>query len=102
MGTPSSMIGKGSGKRVDKTERDSLPGIAKSSIRRLARRGGVRRMSGLIYEETNAIMEGFVGKVFEDSIIYCRHSKRKTIKSLDVVYALKRQGKSFYGFSTRS
>ena len=26
------------------------------------------------------------------------HSKRKTVTSLDVVYALKRQGRTLYGF----
>ena len=32
--------------------RDNIQGITKPAIRRLARRGGVKRMSGLIYEET--------------------------------------------------
>jgi histone H4 len=33
------------------------PGITKPAIRRLARRGGVKRISGLIYEETRTYTE---------------------------------------------
>ena len=31
--------------------RDNIQGITKPAIRRLARRGGVKRISGLVYEE---------------------------------------------------
>ena len=43
-------LGKGGAKRHRKTLRDSIHGITKPAIRRLARRGGVKRISGLIYE----------------------------------------------------
>ena len=29
---------------------------------------------------------------------YTEHSRRKTVTALDVVYALKRQGRTIYGF----
>jgi histone H4 len=32
------------------------------------------------------------------SVTYTEHAKRKTVTSLDVVYALKRQGRTLYGF----
>jgi hypothetical protein len=35
--------------------RDNIQGITKPAIRRLARRGGVKRISGLIYEEVQNI-----------------------------------------------
>ncbi len=44
--------GKGSAKRHRKVLRDNIQGIMRPAIRRLARRGGVKRISGLIYEET--------------------------------------------------
>ena len=46
--------GKGlKGGRAHKILRESsMQGITKPAIRRLARRGGVKRISGLIYEET--------------------------------------------------
>nr|DAD36740.1 TPA_asm: hypothetical protein HUJ06_007381 [Nelumbo nucifera] len=65
-------LGKGGAKRHRKVLRDNIQGITKPAIRRLARRGGVKRISGLIYE--------------------------KTVTAMDVVYALKRQGRTLYGF----
>ena len=44
-------LGKGGAKRHRKVLRDNIQGITKPAIRRLARRGGVKRISGLVYEE---------------------------------------------------
>lgn len=44
--------GKGGVKRHRRVPRDSIQGITKPSIRRLARSGGVKRISGLVYEGT--------------------------------------------------
>jgi histone H4 len=97
--------------------RDNIQGITKPAIRRLARRGGVKRISGLIYEETRGVLKIFleVSRLFllviiaslrltpfplslqniiRDSVTYTEHAKRKTVTSLDVVYALKRAGKT--------
>ena len=73
-------------------------GISNWAIRRLARRGGVKRISELIYEETKSILKSYLEKVLKDAIIYTEHAKRKTVTSLDVIYALKKQGKSLYGY----
>ena len=37
-------------------------------------------------------------EVIRDAVTYTEHAKRKTVTSLDVVYALKRQGRTLYGF----
>jgi len=68
-----------------------LEGITKPAIRRLARRGGVKRISGLMYEETRGVLKAFLEGVIRDAVTYTEHAKRKTVTSLDVVYALKRQ-----------
>ncbi|SCV70462.1 BQ2448_1856 [Microbotryum intermedium] len=78
--------------------RDNIQGITKPAIRRLARRGGVKRISGLIYEETRGVLKIFLENVIRDSVTYTEHAKRKTVTSLDVVYALKRSGRTLYGF----
>lgn len=78
--------------------RDNIQGITKPAIRRLARRGGVKRISGLIYDETRGVLKLFLESVIRDSVTYTEHAKRKTVTSLDVVYALKRQGRTLYGF----
>lgn len=89
--------GKG-GKRHRKVMRDNIQGITKPAIRRLARRGGVKRISGMMYEETRTVLKTFLENVVRDSVTYTEHARRKTVTALDVVYALKRQGKTLYGF----
>ena len=91
-------LGKGGAKRHRKVLRDNIQGITKPAIRRLARRGGVKRISGLVYEETRTVLKNFVRDVIFDAITYMEHARRKTVTSMDVVYALKRQGKTLYGF----
>lgn len=109
-------LGKGGAKRHRKILRDNIQGITKPAIRRLARRGGVKRISGLvstffvvlqphklticdqIYEETRGVLKLFLEGVIRDSVTYTEHAKRKTVTALDVVYALKRQGRVLYGF----
>ncbi|XP_033026183.1 uncharacterized protein LOC117058879 [Lacerta agilis] len=91
-------LGKGGAKRHRKVLRDNIQGIAKPAIRRLARRGGVKRISGLIYEETRGVLKVFLENVIRDAVTYTEHAKRKTVTAMDVVYALKRQGRTLYGF----
>ena len=50
-------LGKGGAKRHREVLRDNIQGITKPAIRRLARRGGVKRISGLIYEETRGVLK---------------------------------------------
>ena len=90
--------GKGAAKRHQKVLKDNIQGITKPAIRRLARRGGVKRISGLMYEETRGVLKSFLENVVKDSVTYTEHARRKTVTALDVVYALKRQGKTLYGF----
>lgn len=76
----------------------SLTGINRNAIRRLARRGGVKRISGLIYEEVRGVLKDFLEKTIRDAVTYTDHARRKTVTAMDVVYALKRQGRTIYGF----
>ena len=91
-------LGKGGAKRHRKVLRDNIQGITKPAIRRLARRGGVKRLSGLIYEETRGVLKVFLENVIRDAVTYTEHARRKTVTAMDVVYALKRQGRTLYGF----
>ncbi|RZC44174.1 hypothetical protein C5167_037135 [Papaver somniferum] len=77
---------------------DNIQGITKLAIRRLPRRGGVKRISGLIYEETRGVLKIFLENVIRDAITYNEHARRKTYTAMDVVYALKRQGRTLYRF----
>ena len=91
-------LGKGATKRHRKVLRDNIQGITKPAICRLARRGGVKRISGLIYEETRGVLKVFLENVIRDAVTYTEHARRKTVTALDVVHALKRQGRTLYGF----
>ncbi|KQL57256.1 histone H4 [Amazona aestiva] len=71
-------LGKGGAKRHRKVLRDNIQGITKPAIRRLARRGGVKRISGLIYEETRGVLKVFLENVIRDAVTYTEHAKRKT------------------------
>ena len=93
------MPGKGTAhRRHRKILRGSIDGVTKPAIRRLARRGGVKRISGLIYEQARGVLKVFLENVIRDSVTYTEHARRKTVTTMDVVYALKRQGRTLYGF----
>ncbi|KAJ8311844.1 hypothetical protein KUTeg_010606 [Tegillarca granosa] len=66
-------------------------GITKPAIRRLARRGGVKRISGLIYEETRGVLKVFLENVIRDAVTYTEHAKRKTVTAMDHDYNVTRQ-----------
>merc|ERR1711981_480185 len=53
---------------------------------------GVKRISGLIYEETRGVLKVSLENVIRDAVTYTEHAKRKTVTAMDVVYAIKRQG----------
>lgn len=95
--------GKGLGKggaavQHRKTIKDSMNGVTKPALRRLARRGGVKRISGHIYDECRDSLRAFLERVLRDATTYTEHSHRKTVTTMDVIYALKRNGSTIYGF----
>ena len=81
--------------------RDSSQGITKQAIRRLARRGGVKRMgsdqSGDIYTETRGALKVFLSRVLDKAILYTGHARRKTVTTMDIVMGLKANGVTLYG-----
>ena len=89
---------KPSASRHRKVQRDNVKGITKPAIRRLARRGGVKRISGLMYDETRTVLKAFLTGVVTDSVAFAEHARRKTVTAQDVVFSLKRHGKTIYGF----
>jgi hypothetical protein len=47
--------------------------------RHLARPCGVKRISGLIYEETRGVLKVFLENVICDAVTYIEYAKRKTV-----------------------
>jgi histone H4 len=93
-------LGKGGMIRHRKVLKDNIMGITKPAIRRLARRGGVKRISGLIYDEARVVVKEFLINIIRDAVTYTEHARRKTVTVMDVVYALKHNGRTIYGYGT--
>jgi len=53
-------LGKGGAKRYEKVLHDTIQGVTKPTIRHLARRGSVKRINNLIYEETRGVLNFFL------------------------------------------
>ncbi len=75
-------LGRGLAKRHRKVLRDNIQGITKPAIRRLARRGGVKRIAGTIYEETRGVLKVYLERVIHDAVTYTEHARRKTVTAM--------------------
>ena len=93
-------LGKGGVSLRRKVFRNTLQGISNGDVRRLARRAGVVRISSLLYEETRGVLRLFLENVVRDAVTYAEHGKRKTVTAMDVVHALKRQGRTLFGYGS--
>ncbi|KAI0111310.1 histone-fold-containing protein [Daldinia grandis] len=90
--------GKGGIKRHRKILRDNIQGITKPAIRRLARRGGVKRISAQIYDEVRVALKARLEEIIRDCVIYTEYRQKKTVTISDVLHSLKRMGRPIYGF----
>lgn len=77
--------------------RTILQGVTKPAIRRMARRGGVKRMEYGVVEETRGLLKQHLEDVIRRAVTLVEHSKRKTVLEKDVVTALKIGGQPYYG-----
>ncbi|KAI1185816.1 histone-fold-containing protein [Nemania serpens] len=90
--------GKGGIKRHRKILRDNILGITKPAIRRLARRGGVKRISGSIYEEVRLVMRKRLEDILRYCVTYTEYRQAKTVTVNDVLHALRHLGRPLWGF----
>lgn len=75
--------------------------MSKGAYRQLARRGGIRRCSSEFLagaEGLNLVLVRFLLKIVRDAMVFMRNANRKTMLVIDVVYSLKRNGSTLYGF----
>jgi len=74
---------------VSRTRRDTNPAI------------GFERIFAFIFKETRGVLKAFLENVIRDAATYAepvKRTARRTVTAMDVVHALKRQGKTLYGF----
>ena len=77
-------------RRSQKILRDPIYDVTKPGIRRLARRAGVTRVGGLMYNEMRGIIKVHVEDVVQKAVIFMQYRKRRTLSHGDVKEALKR------------
>ena len=65
--------GRAGGKR-HRAYKSVLDKISNGSIRRLARRGGVKRISAAIYNDTRAVINTFLDNVLRNTVTYTEHA----------------------------
>lgn len=94
----SSTSGQAGVKRHRKIAKDMLHGITKPAIRRLARRGGVKRISAGIYEDIRSALKSRLTMILQDVVTFTEYRQAKTVTANDVIFALRRIGKPIYGF----
>ncbi|KAH8615630.1 hypothetical protein ERJ75_000565400 [Trypanosoma vivax] len=68
---------KGSQKRQKKILRENVRGITRGSIRRLGAPRGVKRISGVIYDEVRGVLKSFVEGVVRDATAYTEYSRKE-------------------------
>ncbi|CAN8102167.1 unnamed protein product [Discula destructiva] len=94
-----SLGGKGVGvKRHRKIIRDTIRGITRPDIRRLARRGGVKRISAGIYPDIREALRARLWLILRDCATYVEYRQAKTVTVNDVIHSLRRIGRPIYGF----
>ena len=90
-------MAKGKGKARKSGGGKAKPGsISKGGIRRLARRAGVKRISANVYDEVRGALKDFIGSVMADTVTVMELTKKKTVSAGDVLYALRKAGKTLY------
>jgi histone H4 len=91
-------IGMGGAKRHSKVVINTLDGIKNGAIRRLARKGGVKRLNRTVYDESRYALSMFLISVIDKAITYTKHRDKHTMTVSDVIYALKINGNVLYGY----
>ncbi|KAK0718087.1 histone-fold-containing protein [Lasiosphaeria miniovina] len=84
--------------RHRKITKDHIRGITKPTIRRLARRGGVKRISAGVYDTIRLALKERLTMVIRDVVAFTEHRNTKTVTVNDVIFALRRLGSPIYGF----
>ncbi|KAL0944438.1 histone H4 [Colletotrichum truncatum] len=89
---------QGGAKRHRKVVKDCIRGITKPAIRRLARRGGVKRISASIYDEARSAIAERIRQIIRDCVTFAEYRNVKTITVSHIIWALRRMNNPIYGF----
>eukprot|EP00756_Hemistasia_phaeocysticola_P004406 Hpha_TRINITY_DN12790_c0_g1::TRINITY_DN12790_c0_g1_i1::g.114224::m.114224/K11254/H4; histone H4 len=91
--------GKGKGKK-QQSKKPAGGGqaatVSRGAVRRLARQAGVRRIANGCYAKIQQDVRGFVRDIMEDTLAVLDVTGKKTIKSADILFALRSTGRVVY------
>lgn len=90
-------------RNFDGNRKNVEDGITKPAIRRLARRAGVKRIKGDVYEKVRTSLyqpngNRFLSQVVKKAITYVEHRHGKTVTVMDILQALRHEGRTLYGY----
>ncbi|VDO19517.1 unnamed protein product [Heligmosomoides polygyrus] len=85
---PTDHCGTGSGRRLQRARCGHTVGISTNFIKGIARRDGVGRVSGLVYDEAPRALKTFLEDMIEGAAYYCTQANKSTVTSMEVIYAL--------------
>lgn len=79
---------------------DGSGALNRPSLRRLARRAGVKRINAGVYDEAPAALRGWLRRTIQDAAVYAEYGRRLTITLNDILLALKRNGVYVMSYAT--
>ena len=96
-------LGKGGAKRhikQKKYDKDPLLGLTNGKIRQICQRSGIKRISGIVYEQIRAVIDEYCNDVMGYALCYTKHRRQETLREIDIVHASQCSGvmQSLYGF----
>lgn len=104
MGKGGKGLGKGGAKRhmnnKNKYDLNPLEGLTKGAIRRICQRSGIKRISGIVYEEVRKTVEDYTHELMGFGLCYTKHRRKETLINTDIVYATRSSNviDEIYGF----
>jgi histone H4 len=84
------------GKR-HKVTRHDVDFITAPGLKRICRRGGIKRLSKKCYGDLRDTLKVFLEDILHQAVIYTSHRKAKTVELRDVLESLRINGMTLYG-----
>jgi len=81
--------------------RDTIQGITKNALQRLARKAGAKRVSGMLYEELRGVLKVYLDNLVSGAMVSMDYMGRKSLHQVDVAVALKQAGRSYGGVTSK-
>ena len=97
---PAALVVKSHRRHHNRTalERQRQCGLTTTAAKKLARRGGVKRMQATVKPKMQEVLVKFVTDVLRDTVALVESRRGTIVNPLDIVYALKKQAITYYGF----